>query len=528
MLGVIGCGGDKPAAAPHGSASPEEAAARAFVDEMAHGAWDHPKTEFAPKLATALPPDKLHGAWSEVESLAGRFFECRGAKTESTDGLTTVSLECVYERTEKTIRVSFDSQKKMTGLWYVPSKELLEKRVKALIEKANAGDFAGAEKDFGGVMLEKLPPDKLATAWRDLVAQVGRFQSIEEVAFEKTESVALAKFEKSKIRVKVVWDASDKVIGLFFSPDQPWKPPPYAKPEAIVETDIAVGSHPALPGTLSLPKGEGKVPAVVLVHGSGPGSRDEVVGGVRVFADLALGLAARGIGVLRYDKRSLVSPAGVVTEKEEVLDGAEAAIELLRKNPRVDARRIFVIGHSQGGNLAPRIAAKAPDLAGYVTLAGPTRPFADVVLDQYEYFAKLHPENEDLKKKVEQAREFKKNLESPTLKPSDDPHSPFGGHATGAYYLFQRGYDPVATAKSLAMPILVLQGGRDYQVTSKDYDRWKAALEGQSFATLKWFPEVNHLFVAGEGPPSAEEYAAPNHVDERVITTIAEWIATRR
>ena len=78
------------------------------------------------------------------------------------------------------------------------------------------------------------------------------------------------------------------------------------------------------------------------------------------------------------------------------------------------------------------------------------------------------------------------------------------------------------------MPILVLQGGRDYQVTSKDYDRWKAALEGQSFATLKWFPEVNHLFVAGEGPPSAEEYAAPNHVDERVITTIAEWIATRR
>ena len=126
--------------------------------------------------------------------------------------------------------------------------------------------------------------------------------------------------------------------------------------------------------------------------------------------------------------------------------------------------------------------------------------------------------------KVEQAREFKRTLESPALKPDDDPHSPFGGHATGAYYLFQRGYDPVATAKSLAMPILVLQGGRDYQVTSKDFDRWKTGLDGQSFATLKWIPEVNHLFVAGEGPPSAEEYAAPNHVDERVIATIAEWI----
>lgn len=74
------------------------------------------------------------------------------------------------------------------------------------------------------------------------------------------------------------------------------------------------------------------------------------------------------------------------------------------------------------------------------------------------------------------------------------------------------------------MPILVLQGGRDYQVTVKDYDRWKAGLEGQSFATLKWFPEVDRLFVAGTGEPRPEEYNDPGHVDEHVITTIADWI----
>jgi pimeloyl-ACP methyl ester carboxylesterase len=526
---LIGCGSTKPPASPHVSATAEEAAARAFVDEMAHGAWDHPKTPFGPKLAAALPPDRLRGAWSQVEAASGRFFECKDATTESFGaGHTTVSLECVYEHTEKTVAITFDEKKAVIGLFYKPSQKLLGQRVRTLIEKANDGDFAAAEKEFGEKMRAALPPDKLAGAWRQLVAEVGRFQSIEEVKVDARESVALAKFEKSKIRVKVVWDEADKVIGLFFAPDRPWTLPPYAKPDAVVDTEIEVGSKPALPGTLSLPKGEGKVPAVVLIHGSGPGSRDEVVGGVRVFADLAHGLAARGIGVLRYDKRSLVAPAGVVTEKEEVLDAAEEAIALLRKHPRVDARRIFVIGHSQGGNLAPRIAAKAPELAGYVTLAGPTRPFPDVVLDQYEYFAKLHPENEELQKKVEQAREFKRTVESPALKPDDDPHSPFGGRATGAYYLFQRGYDPVATAKSLGMPILVLQGGRDYQVTSKDYDRWKAGLEGLPFATLKWFPEVNHLFVAGEGPPSAEEYAAPNHVDERVITTIADWIAKSR
>lgn len=533
MIGllVVGCGSDRPVAAPGGAASPEEAAARAFVDELAGGAWDHPKTRFSPELAAALPPDQVRGAWSETTRVAGRFFECKDAKVEKREALTVVALACVFERTERTIRVVFDASRAVTGLWYVPSPELLEKRVRALVERANDGDFAAAEKDFGDGMRESLPPDKLGAAWRNLVAQVGRFQSIESVKSETSgggkasESIALAKFEKSKIQVKVSWDASDKVAGIFFAPDRPWTPPPYAKPDAVVIEDVTVGSKPALPGNLTLPRGDTKVPAVVLIHGSGPGDRDEAIGGVRVFADLALGLAARGIGVLRYDKRSRVSPAGIVTEKEEVLDAAEEAIALLRRHERVDPKRIFVIGHSQGGNLAPRIAAKAPELAGYVTMAGNTRPLQDVVIDQYEYFAKRRPDDEAIQKKVEEAREFKRRVEDPALKPDDDPRAPFGGHTTGAYYLFQRGYDPVATAKSLATPILVLQGGRDYQVTVKDYDRWKAGLEGQSFATLKWFPEDNHLFVTGEGDPTPEEYNRPGHVDERVITTIADWLA---
>lgn len=500
-----------------------------LVDELARGAWDHPKTKFAKDMIAALPPDRVRSGWSALEADAGRFFECREAKVQADGRLKIVALECVFEHTERTITVVFDEGGAVTGLWFRHSQELLGKRVRTLIEKANDGDFAAASKHFGAVMREKLPPDKLSIAWRQLVSQVGRFQSIETVKFEASganafESIAIAKFEKSKIQVKVVWDAGDQVIGIFFAPDRPWTLPPYAKPDAVAVTDITVGSRPALPGNLTLPKGEAKVPAVVLVHGSGPGDRDEAIGGVRPFADLAFGLAARGIGVLRYDKRSRVSPAGIVTEKEEVLDAAEEAIDLLRKHPRVDARRIFVIGHSQGGNLAPRIAAKASDLAGYVTLAGNARPLQDVVIDQYEYFAKLHPDDHDMQRKVEEAREFKRRVEDPALKPDDDPRSPFGGKATAAYYLFQRGYDPVATAKTLAMPILVLQGGRDYQVTVKDYDRWKAGLEGQSFATLKWFPEVNHLFVAGTGEPRPEEYNDPGHVDERVITTIADWI----
>lgn len=535
---TVGCGSERPAAAPASTASPasaEETAARAFVDELAHGAWDHPKTRFAPDLAAVLPPARVQESFRQVEAAVGRFFECRKATVTRRDGArTAVSLECVFAKSEKTIRIAFDEQRAMTGLWFVASEALLERRVRALIEKANDGDFAGAEKDFGAVMREALPPDKLATAWRQLVGQVGRYQAIESAKLGAShdkglEQITLTKFERSKIQVKVVWNAADEVIGLFFLPDHPWTPPSYARLEAVEVHDVAVGTSPALPGNLTLPKtgggGGGKVPAVVLIHGSGPGDRDEAIGGVRVFADLALGLGARGIAVLRYDKRSRVSPAGIVTEQQEVLDPAEDAIALLRRNDRVDPRRIFVVGHSQGGNLAPRIAAKSPELAGYVTLAGPTRPLQDVVLDQYEFFAKRNPGDESFVKKLDEAREFKRRVEDPKLAPGDDPRSPFGGRATGAYYLFQRGYDPVATAKALAMPILILQGGRDYQVTIKDYERWKAGLEGASFATLRWLPEVNHLFVAGEGPPRPEEYEAPGHVDERVIREIADWIA---
>src|SRR5262249_34016694 len=148
-----------------------------------------------------------------------------------------------------------------------------------------------------------------------------------------------------------------------------WTPAAYAKPDSFVEVPVQVGSAPALPGFLSLPKGAGPFPVVVLVHGSGPQDADETIGPNKPFKDLALGLARRGIAVLRYAKRSRVEPAGVVTVKEEVLDGAHAAIELARASKGIDPGRVVVLGHSEGGYLAPRIAKENPTVAGIILLA---------------------------------------------------------------------------------------------------------------------------------------------------------------
>jgi dienelactone hydrolase len=343
---------------------------------------------------------------------------------------------------------------------------------------------------------------------------------------ELSSVLAAAQFEKTSLTVKIVFDAHDEIVGLFFLPPEvPWTAPAYANESTTEESAVQVGTTPALPGTLTMPRQGPSLPAVILVHGSGPNDRDESVGGVKVFKDLALGLAARGVAVLRYEKRSRQSPSGIETEKEEVFDGAHDAIELLRRRPRVDPKRIFVLGHSQGAGLAPRIAKANPGVAGMIVLAGPTRSVGDGVIDQLSHLATIHPDDAELRKKIEQAREFKRRVEDPNLQPGDDVHFPTGGVIPGAYFLFQRGYDPVATARSLGLPIFVLQGERDYQVTMKDLDGWKKGLLGARFATIKTYAGLNHLFVHGTGTPRPEEYEAPGHVDQNVVTDIASWIA---
>lgn len=113
--------------------------------------------------------------------------------------------------------------------------------------------------------------------------------------------------------------------------------------------------------------------------------------GTKVFRDLAFGLATRGIAVLRYDKRSLVAPGGIVTQKEEVLDGALDAIHLLRNTQGIDRARVVVVGHSQGGALAPRIAQLDGSLAGIAILAGPSRPLQETLIAQVAYLRSQVP-----------------------------------------------------------------------------------------------------------------------------------------
>jgi uncharacterized protein len=156
---------------------------------------------------------------------------------------------------------------------------------------------------------------------------VGPFDTIEAIHHTtKTDNtttyrvaVTRVKFARGSLDVNVAFDEQAQLAGLFFTPvlnETAWTAPVYVKSETFHEESVQVGKRPPLPGTLSIPGGRGPFAIAILVHGSGPNDADESVGGVRVFKDLAQGLASQGVAVLRYTKRTRISPAGVVTEKE--------------------------------------------------------------------------------------------------------------------------------------------------------------------------------------------------------------------
>src|ERR1043165_2165538 len=409
----------------------------------------------------------------------------------------------------------------------------LTSAARAFVELLVKQDFTTAVAQFDDTMKTALPDTKLRETWTAVLAQAGAFKQAGKARTEKrgeyTIVVLTCDFQNAALDIKVVFDQAKRAAGLFFAPaatNVEYAPPSYVKADAFREQEITVGTGEwALPGTLTVPVGPGPFPAVVLVHGSGPNDRDETLGPNKPFKDLAWGLASRGVAVLRYEKRtkqhaSKLASIPALTVKDEVLDDALAAVDLLRKTEGIDPKRVFVLGHSLGGMLVPRIGRLDPNIAGLIALAGATRAMEDVIPEQLAYIfsvdGSISPEEQ---KQLEQAKEQAAKVK--TLKP-DDTATIFG--APVSYWLDLRGYNPPESAKELKQPLLILQGERDYQVTMEDFKRWNTALATKNNVTFKSYPSLNHLFVAGIGRSTPAEYDQPGHVDEHVIEDIAAWI----
>lgn len=411
-----------------------------------------------------------------------------------------------------------------------------ETRAKAFIDLLAGGQYAQAFELFTPQMKAAMPADRLAATWNSLTAQAGPFQrqTATSVLPRGVLSVVVVTcaFERASFDVQVTVNPANRVGGLAIRPaaqTTTYALPAYARPAAFTESEISVGTGQwVLPGTLAMPTGPGPVPAVVLVHGSGPGDRDATVGQIKPFKDLAVGLASRGIAVLRYEKRTrvhadLMRDMPRLTVKEESIDDALAAVQALRSMAGVDSGRIVVLGHSLGGMLVPRIAATGPPVAGFVVVAGAARPLPQALIEQTRYLARADGTiSADEQAQINEIERLVTRVAA--LGPADasNPERILG--APASYWLDLRGYDPPAAAAQVQQPMLVLQGERDYQVTMEEFSRWRSSLAGRADVSFKSYAALNHLFVEGSGTSMPAEYNTPGHVDASVVRDIAAWI----
>ena len=305
------------------------------------------------------------------------------------------------------------------------------------------------------------------------------------------------------------------------------------KQEAII---VGKGTNYPLNGLLTLPEDiSAPVPAVVFVHGSGSSNMDEKVKKLTPFKDLAEGLAAHGIASIRYDKRSFVHPFKLLrdksrplTVKEETIEDAVLATELLRKDKRIDPENIFIIGHSMGGMLAPRIDAEGGNYRGLVLLAGTPRKLEEVMLGQTkaitdELPALLRPL---LKKQTEKLQRTFDGMYDLTDEQAQKKKVAGG---TTVYYFKEMGEHPAEQyLLNTDKPLLILQGEKDVQVKPDiDFAAYRELLKAKTNVTFRLYEGLNHAFVpavCGKISKATKEFSKEQHIGENVIADIAGWI----
>jgi dienelactone hydrolase len=408
----------------------------------------------------------------------------------------------------------------------------------SVLEKVQAGQFEDIRAMFARPLQALVSAEGLETAWSAAIGQYGPLVAAGAPTAEPTPAGGSAvriplTFERGALTMVVAVGESG-LGGLQLTPaevpdaHEPWQPPSYVDSSRFDEREVMLGSDAlAVPGTLTLPRVDDRVPAVVLLAGSGPNDRDETIARNKPFKDLAWGLASRGIAVLRFDKVTMVHGRQIgsdFTVADEYLPHALAAAELLRAEPTVDSDRVFVLGHSLGGTVAPRVVAADLRFAGMVIVAGGVQPMHWAAVRQLRYLASLQPGSAAAAEGMARLAEVVDSSELSLSTPAAE--LPFG--VPPAYWLDLRGYDPVVVAAHLGKPMLILQGGRDYQVTiPDDLDRWRAGLADRPQVTIRVYDADDHFFLPGTGPSTPAEYERLRHMDPAVVADIGDWIVHR-
>jgi len=415
-----------------------------------------------------------------------------------------------------------------------PYKKLSKSFIGAVKRNQPFKNYRFFDSTFFGKMVEAQTDKRIA----DFTKEYGPIVAIEKTEVD-TQGCKMATCTSIKVaKGKFLWyhyyDQATYIQNFvidtfrpqFFYKAEPLENKNFTRTEISIEPNAFI----RLPGSLFVPGGNKKSPLVVLVHGSGPHDRNGSILRNKVYLDMALNLVQKGVAVLIYDKRTYVYqfrdpfPADSMDYYSETIDDAVAAFYLSKKMKEIDSTRIYIAGHSQGALCGPLIAKKCKDLKGLILLSAPGRSLLEILPEQLDYVHSLQTENkEESEKQINAIKWQVKNALKPDLNLKSKVMLPFG--AKPKYWLMDRNYKVLEEAKTLTLPIILLQGGRDYNVTKKDYDLWVEAMAGKNNFKPVWFENLDHMFFEGQGVAKPDDLEKVNHVSKSVTNKMAEFVS---
>ncbi len=424
------------------------------------------------------------------------------------------------------------------GWFSSATREGLRERSASLAERVERGEYDAVAVEFSPAFAAAFDAAALNAAWEMTAAAAGAYEgTIGARAYAQGVHGVVDVFLAHAFRplvLRFVYGEGGALDGLWisFASAKELKehfgvtaPSAQTGPNSL-DHPVQVGEY-GLRGTLVTPLegAERQKIAVLLVQGSGPSDMDETIPGpgIKPFRDIADGLAQQGISSLRFDKRSYAEPgsfaAGDVTVWAETLDDAGAALELLRSHEETKDCSLWIIGHSFGGMLAPQILEENPFVRGAVVLAGSPRSLWDIVYDQNiaALEAAALPQ-EQRGPVIDQLGAMRDLANGMTAETSGEV---FG--FPGEYVVSLNELELAEKFARLSLPLLILQGSRDIQVTpEKDFEAFEALFHGYENVTFGIYEGLGHLFVNEEA--KAGESGAARTVEPQVIMDIADWL----
>ena len=353
-----------------------------------------------------------------------------------------------------------------------------------------------------------------------LESQLGKFKSIIDSNNEKETYFFYSEFEKMKLDIKITFNEENKIIGFFFVPHKEFK-----KENSLGKEFNIKSNNIELKGTLLIPENDSLKKLVIFIHGSGPNDRDETIFENKPFKDIAESLYKRGIASYRFDKKTFSNPESFndnSTIDEEVTIDIINIINYFKNDNQFSNYEIIILGHSLGAYLTPRIINKSNKVSKAIMLAGNARSLDKLIIEQYNYLYELNS-TEDLKSELGKLKNQISFLHSKKFNFNTSKEN-LPLNLSANYWQSILDYNPLKEVKKVKIPMLILQGERDYQVTIKDFELWKKSLDNNKKVTFISYPKLNHLFITGDKKSEPKEYMIKGIVDEMVINDIFNFI----